>query len=171
MPVPKIELRAISVNERMSEETTCYSATLYVDGALWGEVGNRGCGGADDFHGAPGRNYGDIMDLDEVIASESPKVDLGGGVVVNDSLEQICSRLVMAKTIEKDFKRMIARQFLYTRPDRPGIFQVALKAKGGRVWTPEAILASYQRQGIVIDKVLNTMPAPEALALYSAFVS
>jgi uncharacterized protein YcbK (DUF882 family) len=38
----KIELKKISVNQRLSEETNCYSADLYVDGVKWGEVCNRG---------------------------------------------------------------------------------------------------------------------------------
>jgi hypothetical protein len=43
----KIELRKISFNERMSEETNCYAADLYVDGKKVGEVGNDGHGGCD----------------------------------------------------------------------------------------------------------------------------
>jgi hypothetical protein len=46
----KIELKNIKVQERLSEETTCFSATIYVDGKKAGEVLNRGCGGCNDYY-------------------------------------------------------------------------------------------------------------------------
>jgi hypothetical protein len=45
----KIELRRISHNARMSEETPCFTADLYVDGTKRGTVSNRGTGGSHDF--------------------------------------------------------------------------------------------------------------------------
>jgi len=46
----KVELKSVKVNQRMSEETLCFSATIYVDGKKVGEVLNRGCGGCNDYH-------------------------------------------------------------------------------------------------------------------------
>lgn len=37
-------------NARLSEETDCFSATICLDGVKVGEVGNRGCGGANEYH-------------------------------------------------------------------------------------------------------------------------
>lgn len=46
----KIEIKNISYSERMSEETSCFSADLWVDGKKIGVISNRGTGGCDDFH-------------------------------------------------------------------------------------------------------------------------
>jgi len=49
MSTHKLELRSIRINERLSEETTCFAATLYVDGKRAAVVGNHGHGGAIFF--------------------------------------------------------------------------------------------------------------------------
>jgi hypothetical protein len=45
----KIELKSLRTNERLSEETQCFSATLYVDGVKRGEVLNHGQGGPNEY--------------------------------------------------------------------------------------------------------------------------
>jgi len=47
----KIELKKISFNERMSEETNCFVADLYINGKKVGYVKNDGRGGCTDYHG------------------------------------------------------------------------------------------------------------------------
>ncbi len=47
----KIELKRIEHSERMSEETECFTADLWVDGVKIGTISNHGTGGCDDFHG------------------------------------------------------------------------------------------------------------------------
>lgn len=46
----KIELKNISFNERMSEETNCFVADLYINGKKIGYVKNDGRGGSTDIH-------------------------------------------------------------------------------------------------------------------------
>lgn len=49
-PMPEgFALRAVKVNQALSEETLCFSATLYVDGKKAATVGNRGHGGPDEW--------------------------------------------------------------------------------------------------------------------------
>lgn len=45
----KIELRNVKYNKSMSDETPCFSATLYADGVIALGVFNRGCGGATEY--------------------------------------------------------------------------------------------------------------------------
>ncbi len=45
MSTHKIELRSIRINEKLSRETTCFAARLYVDGVLTATAGNAGNGG------------------------------------------------------------------------------------------------------------------------------
>jgi hypothetical protein len=47
----KVELKKISFNERMSEETNCFTADLYINGRKVGECKNEGHGGCTDYHG------------------------------------------------------------------------------------------------------------------------
>jgi len=47
----KIELKKISFNERMSEETNCFVADLYINGKKVGYVKNEGHGGCTDYRG------------------------------------------------------------------------------------------------------------------------
>lgn len=42
----KIELRRLKIVERMSQETTCFIADVYIDGKKVGTAQNEGCGGS-----------------------------------------------------------------------------------------------------------------------------
>jgi hypothetical protein len=44
------QLRNLRINRKLSEETDCFSATLYLDGKKAAEVGNRGQGGPNEYH-------------------------------------------------------------------------------------------------------------------------
>lgn len=46
----RIELKKLKVVNALSEETTCYTAEIWVDGARAFLASNRGHGAADDFH-------------------------------------------------------------------------------------------------------------------------
>ncbi|RSX19239.1 hypothetical protein DAH98_24155, partial [Sphingomonas koreensis] len=45
-----IELRKLKVVDALSEETTCYSAEIWIDGQRAFLASNRGHGAADDYH-------------------------------------------------------------------------------------------------------------------------
>ena len=45
----KIELKKISFNERMSQETNCFVADLYINGKKVGEASNEGHGGCTNY--------------------------------------------------------------------------------------------------------------------------
>ena len=45
----KIELRNIKIYERLSEETTCFTADIFIDGKKAGTAENRGNGGCTDY--------------------------------------------------------------------------------------------------------------------------
>jgi len=44
----QLELKSVKIHERLSEETLCYSADVYMDGAKVVSVNNRGHGGPDE---------------------------------------------------------------------------------------------------------------------------
>lgn len=45
----KIELRGVHFSERMSDETNCFSAMVWIDGRKAGEVMNHGTGGPNEY--------------------------------------------------------------------------------------------------------------------------
>lgn len=47
----KIELKKISFSERMSEETNCFVADIYINGKKAGYCKNDGRGGCTEYHG------------------------------------------------------------------------------------------------------------------------
>jgi len=47
----KIELKKISFNERMSDETNCFVADIYIDGKKVGYCKNDGRGGCTEYYG------------------------------------------------------------------------------------------------------------------------
>jgi hypothetical protein len=53
-PEPVLELRGVKHAAFASEETACYRATLYVDGAKFCEVSNDGHGGPDNHYPVKG---------------------------------------------------------------------------------------------------------------------
>lgn len=69
----KIELRKISYNERMSEETNCFVADLYINGKKVGYVKNDGRGGCTDYHGDSKANHELIREA-EAFCKALPKV-------------------------------------------------------------------------------------------------
>lgn len=164
---PVIELKSIQVSQIASEETTCFTASLFVDGQRWGTVSNDGRGGADRFHGIDGRNYGHLDILNKRIAATYPKVDLGEGLgEVDANLEGVCSDLVTTFLLSKDLKRALSSKLLFTRSDKEGVFQIPLKQKG-RTYTHEVAA-----EAVRVDKPgfvsLNALPFEEALAIYRA---
>jgi hypothetical protein len=46
----KVELKNVKIHPDMSAETTCFSASVYIDGKKSGTVENRGCGGSHFYY-------------------------------------------------------------------------------------------------------------------------
>ena len=50
----RVELKCVRLNQRLSEETNCFSADLWCDGVNVGEVTNRGMGGPNEYRARVG---------------------------------------------------------------------------------------------------------------------
>lgn len=101
----KIELKKISFNERMSEETNAFVADLYINGKKVGYVKNDGCGGCTVMHGYSREDYQVIMDA-EAYCKTLPKVKER-----ENSLEHVIDQLfedwIMAKLNAKAEKQKL----------------------------------------------------------------
>ena len=45
-----ITVKNVKIQEQLSEESLCFSATIYFKGQRIGETTNRGCGGGNEYH-------------------------------------------------------------------------------------------------------------------------
>jgi len=73
----KIELKRIQFSERMSEETNCFVADLYINGKKVGECKNDGQGGCTDYYGNSPESNQLIRKAEEYFKS-LPKVKAEG---------------------------------------------------------------------------------------------
>lgn len=158
---PQIELRGIKYTAWASEETFCYQATLYVDGEKWGTVGNDGHGGCDHFHGAAGRSYDDIRDLDARIAATYPAT-VYSDMTIPASLEGICAGLVGDWLMERDFKRAMKCKVLFVKRDTKGLFEFKVKKPHTHASTLAAVKAKYPQYIFLAD-----LPPAEALERFT----
>lgn len=111
-----IELRNIRHAVSMSQETPCYSATVFVDGKPAVDVGNSGRGGADQQRLRPGTTVS-IADLDAFIAREMPAIDMSkhGMEPIPCNLELWCHRQVDEVGHRAAFQRHLRAKIVYVQ--------------------------------------------------------
>jgi hypothetical protein len=74
-----IELKNIKHHPRLSDETECFSATIYIDGVKAGEVTNRGEGGPNAY------SFNDVESRLNAYAKTLPKTKWEGGEYEQDA--------------------------------------------------------------------------------------
>lgn len=107
----KIELKGIYHSERMSEETNCFTAMLYVDGKKVANVKNQGHGGCTDIIPL-NAECRDIIQKAEAFCAALPPILLGGAMgEIDMDLELYVDRLLeeylKARDIKKFEKKML----------------------------------------------------------------
>lgn len=163
----KFELRKISHNSRLSEETPAYAADLWVDGRLFAHVSNHGHGGCDMQHPAKGVTHDELRALDAEIKATYPKTvsdDLvieGKPFEMEQNLESICGDLLSEHLIAKDLQRLLKRTVAFVDP-ADGRVKNYKKAEGAQ----RAQLVTYTLRTKPGAIILNNLPFDEALALY-----
>ncbi len=91
------ELRNLKINEAFSEETTCFIATLYIDGVRTAECRNDGHGGMTLIQPLPGKR--DVQQEAEAYCKTLPPIHLQTIDIPSD-LESVVDLLV-----DKELKR------------------------------------------------------------------
>lgn len=157
----KLELKALDVHTRMSEETWNYSASLYLDGKHVADVGNHGTGGPDNFYPKPGQPR-DLLDRinAHLAATNPPAFEIEGKPYPVD-LEIWCGERINERVALLDMRRNLRRAILFVRPGK-GLMES--RYKGVRTITA-VHLAEWRKShpGIV---PLNDMPEADALKVY-----
>ena len=137
----KIELKHISINDRLSEETICFSADIYVDGVKCGLATNRGHGGSTDCHADLDKR--DLFKAAEAYCQTLPSTpcDLGGGrkFDIKSSLEHVIDELIYAHQNSKEKEKF---QKKLTKAMQSNIvYRVPNKSFGCFGWTGKQTLA------------------------------
>lgn len=173
----KIELRSIHHYARMSEETDCFDAALYVDGKKIGTVSNHGTGGPDEFHGDQ-KAY-DAADqwckanLPKWTMAESLGAELAESLEATGNqpaekefdtdIEMHVANLLHEHLKEKDFKSALGKGTLIIKAGEKGVWRLG-KGK------PNDSMIAMVKKNYPTATILNTLPLAEAKALYFANV-
>lgn len=103
-----IELKKISHNERLSEETNCFSADVYINGEKVAHAQNRGNGGSTDIH--PYEGMREKLQEAELWAKSLPPHTSELGPLDSD-LELVIDNLLCDHLVEKT-KAKFAKRLL-----------------------------------------------------------
>jgi len=100
----KIELKKIEFSERMSEETNCFVADLYINGKKVGYCRNQGHGGCTDYNANSPENRKTIAEAEEYCKT-LPKIK-SGKYEWDNSLEHTIYQLFEDWLKAKEQKKM-----------------------------------------------------------------
>lgn len=108
----KIELRNITYNARLSEETAAYAAVVWIDGERAFDVKNDGHGGCDYVYAIGAHDERVVNDR---IAEEFPPMDMSrfGMDPMPATLESVCNGLLDDYIILRDVKRRMGKSVLF----------------------------------------------------------
>ena len=164
-----IQLKNVKHAAFASEETDCFTATVYIDGKKSGEVSNEGCGGCNTYH--PWELQKTLNDY----AKTLPKIDcLYMGVKEDDPLrfmeqsdETLIGDLFNACMAERDLKKLLGKHIAFVKANVKGVYQTKVlpKATIDRLLADSVYLAKQQTEGY---QILNLMPFADALSVYRA---
>ena len=169
-----LEMKSIKHFASGSEETYCYTATVYLDGKPFADVGNDGQGGCDrvpphdktPFTKVQGAWREKFQEIEEYFAS-LPKTDVGkyewSPEGFDQTFEYWCADQVSNFLSKKDMKRLLNR-CLVAQIKEDGEFKVVQwnKPKGKPDWLlKDLIMQDYKEVTI-----LNDLPEADALDIW-----
>ena len=113
---PEITLKNVDIHVRNSQETPCYSATLYVDGERFAHVRNDGHGGCDfiDMIGPFTRD--DMADLDERVQATYPTTRIHGHDL-KETVEGLCHGAAWDHLEKKRLRSLLKRSIVFRAGD------------------------------------------------------
>lgn len=117
---PVIELKKVDLHERLSEETPCYCAQLFIDGKHFADLRNDGHGGPDYIDPPKGVSPNDaafnasLKALEERVGATYPSHDMSKYDMepMKESLEVLCHTAVWEFADQKRFRSQLSRTVL-----------------------------------------------------------
>lgn len=164
-----IELKSISTNDRLSEETPCYSAKLFWDGAHVATVANHGHGGPDMVDVVKGREGAFQAALAYIKALPPVPSGYEGIAPLNMDLELWChlevGKIADQKAILRALRRDLKSSIVFVKDKK--IFTAKFK---GVKQIEDRHIAAFKAQRPEITEILNGMPEAFALRIYAPLV-
>lgn len=158
----KLEVRNVKVIASLSEETTCFTASVYWEGRKIGTASNRGRGGSTDVYIADADKRTEVAAWAKANPIES---DFGGESFTFDSIEDHVDELVTQWQNTDDLKKLTRKKVLFVdggkllavNPRSPASVPLPLALAGAI----KVVKEKYREA-----QVLNELPEKEAVALY-----
>lgn len=152
----RVELKSLDVARNLSEETLAYTATVYVDGEIGGQVKNRGRGGmsmlsafVDRRGGSPTRKS--KIDTLRQIADDLPPVDTRFGELEYKA-EDLIDMLAEQKDFEADITRKVRNgKIVFQTADQTGMSFSHIPANGEDM--SAVLIYVTKNEGLDIDRV------------------
>jgi hypothetical protein len=107
----KITLKKLAHNARLSHETACYSADVYIDGKKAGTAENSGTGGADLIQPHS------LQKLLEDYAATLPPITLDGHTIP-ESAETVLGKALDAALAERRLGRLLKKHVVFVRDQK-----------------------------------------------------
>ena len=173
----KIEIRSFKHFPSMSEETHCFEAVLYIDGAKFCRISDRGQGGEIEL----AANWKDIEPINDWCKANLPKwgSEYSGKDDMDTNLQLYLSDLVEEKICEKDFKKLWKSKIILIDPKKTGCYSTMKKplchpdnhagSDAGEVaWFTKKYEAFLLELNVEYPPylILNLMPEDKALAFW-----
>lgn len=120
----KIELKNIEYSERMSEETNCFAADLYINGKCVGVASNQGHGGPTNYHSNSEEGTALIQEAEAYCKSLPPYISEYLSTSIEMDLEMHIDDLLTAylqqkelQKFRKSLERAMVKGFVFGKPD------------------------------------------------------
>ena len=154
----------------MSEETTCYSAEVWIDGKKAGWASNEGHGGCDSIQ------PNSLRDLLNDHAKATLPIRNFQGMEIKPNAETLVNKLLEDWEVRRAYDSDLKKNVLYTKTASDGtIYQSKIKRKLSngetRVFPIDQICSFLKEKGFLINgKILNLLPYEEGLCIYKSAV-
>lgn len=162
---PDIQLKDIVTAPRLSKRSTAFSATLFVDGKLWGNLSDRGQGANLVFDPVQNRPHDHLALLDERIAAAHRH---GGEHDHEDrGLDAVVARVLAHHLAKSALATIMARYLLFYPTGAPGPGGRAHLQRQKIGWRRSAVSArAALRAQHPACTILNELPLEDALTAY-----
>jgi hypothetical protein len=162
----KIELRAVKYAAFASEETSCFEATIWVDGKRAGTADNEGRGGHTHIHP---RELEKTLDayaatLPRIVTNIKADDEPGGFFTYQPDGAGVIDDLLHDHLTARDLTRALKRHVMFLREGK--CYQTKHHASLA-FDTPAALAASLA--SLKASQILNALPFADALAIYKTF--
>jgi len=162
----KIELKNFKYAEFASEETLCFTASVYVDGTRMFTASNSGKGEENRIEPVKGKSREDVRQVQDWVANQ-PKVKLEDDMEIDDKLDFYISRLAEREIARKKLKSLLSKHVVIFKPNTPHSSFVQFD----KSFKPTDLSDSHREhlQGIYHDcLIINDIDIEKALDLYLA---